>query len=224
MAISLQALLERSIDRMGEGMNQVVQESALEVIRRSYAEGIYVQLSAGYRSFAEQNALYVKGRRGIKDESVITNAKGGQSYHNYGLAVDYFLVTDDGQTALWTVNSKWRRVAAIAKELGFEWGGDWTSFKDNPHLQMSGGLSISQLQSGKRPNLILKASSINTKDAIKVVERDINKVSDWASKDWHEATLNGYFDGIRPGDTLTREEAAIVINRLRNNMLDLINK
>lgn len=49
-------------------------------------------------------------------------------------------------------------------------------------------------------------------------QRDINKVSDWAKKDWEEATVNGYFDGTRPGDNMTREEMAVVVNRLRKNL------
>lgn len=49
-------------------------------------------------------------------------------------------------------------------------------------------------------------------------QRDINKVSDWAKKDWEEATANGYFDGTRPGDKITREEMAVVVNRLRKNL------
>ncbi|WP_072272750.1 peptidoglycan-binding protein [Peribacillus simplex] len=57
---------------------------------------------------------------------------------------------------MWTVNTKWKRVAAIGKELGFKWGGDWTSFKDYPHLEMTGGLSYSQMQAGKKPSLTLK--------------------------------------------------------------------
>ncbi|GAB6254521.1 hypothetical protein PSKAS_00430 [Peribacillus sp. N1] len=86
----------------------------------------------------------------------VTNAKPGQSIHNYGYAIDYFLVSDDGKTALWTVNTKWNRVAAIGKELGFKWGGDWSGFKDYPHLEMTGGLSYSQLHAGKKPTLSLK--------------------------------------------------------------------
>ena len=62
-------------------------------------------------------------------------------------------------------------------------------------------------------------------EAVQVAQqRDINKVSDWAKKDWEKAVSNGYFDGSRPGANLTREEAAIVVNRLRNNLLALINK
>jgi N-acetylmuramoyl-L-alanine amidase len=55
-----------------------------------------------------------------------------------------------------------------------------------------------------------------------MAERDINKVSPWAKENWEEATKNGYFDGTRPGADITREEAAIVVNRLRTNFLKLI--
>ncbi|CAK6472693.1 hypothetical protein BFRIG_01889 [Peribacillus frigoritolerans] len=164
MTVSLQTLLDKSVKKMGLGINPVVKDSALEMIRRAYNEGIYVQINAGYRSMEEQATLYGQSRLysyNGKDYSnlakpKVTNAKPGQSFHNFGLAVDYFLVTEDGKTALWTVNTKWKRVAAIGKELGFKWGGDWSGFKDYPHLEMTGGLSYSQLQAGKKPTLSLK--------------------------------------------------------------------
>jgi peptidoglycan LD-endopeptidase CwlK len=154
MAISLETLLDRSINRMGQEINPIVKESAIEVIKRAYAEGIYVQLSSGYRSITEQNRLYAQGRTALGN--IVTYAKGGESYHNYGLAVDYYLLSEDGKTAQWNVNDKWRRVAQIAKELGFEWGGDWTGFVDYPHLQMTGGLTTAQIQAGMKPNLVSK--------------------------------------------------------------------
>lgn len=46
--------------------------------------------------------------------------------------------------------------------------------------------------------------------------------SKWASKDWEIAKENGYFDGTRPLAPITRQEAAIVVNRLRHNFLKLI--
>lgn len=154
--VSLQSLLDRSVKRMGSGMNSVVKESALEMIRRAYKEGINVQITDGFRSFAEQTKLYNQGR--TTPGQIVTNARAGQSNHNYGLAVDFVLLSEDGTKALYEVNSKWRRVAAIGKSLGFEWGGDWTSFKDYPHLEMMGGLSIRDLQNGKRPSLRSKVS------------------------------------------------------------------
>ncbi|MEY8748643.1 M23 family metallopeptidase [Bacillales bacterium AN1005] len=53
-------------------------------------------------------------------------------------------------------------------------------------------------------------------------ERDIHVVSPWAAPTWEEVTANGYFDGTRPGSLITREESAIVTNRLRKNLLALI--
>ncbi len=90
----------------------------------------------------------------------MTIAKGGQSYHNYGLAIDFALKLDNGNV-VWDLDrddnnngeADWMEVVAIAKDLGFEWGGDWTSFKDYPHLQMDFGLSIRELQYGKRPKV-----------------------------------------------------------------------
>lgn len=158
MTIKLQTLLDRANKNMGNGMNSIVKESILEVVKLAYKEKIYVQITSGYRSFAEQNKLYAQGRTN-KSKPIVTNARGGESLHNYGLAVDYVIVSDDGRRAIWTVNSKWKRAAAIAKSLGFAWGGDFTTFRDYPHLQMTGGLSIKELQSGKRPKLVSKVSN-----------------------------------------------------------------
>lgn len=165
MTVALQTLLDRSIKNMGSGMNSVVKASALEMIKRAYKEGIYAQISAGFRSMEEQASLYGQGRlyysyRGKNyadlSKPQVTKAKPGQSFHNFGVAVDFFIVSDDGRNAIWTINAKWKRVAAIGKELGFKWGGDWTGFKDYPHLEMTGGLSYAQMQSGKKPSLSLK--------------------------------------------------------------------
>lgn len=158
MTVKLQTLLDRSDRNMAKGTHKVVRESALELIRRAYKEGIYVQISEGHRSNARQNELYAQGR--TKPGNIVTNAKAGQSWHNFGIAVDFFLTSDDGKKALWTVNAKWRRAAAIGKSLGFTWGGDWDGFVDNPHLQMSDGLSLADLRAGKKPNL---KSQVNNK-------------------------------------------------------------
>lgn len=158
MPVSLDTLTTRSVNRLG-AVHPSIKEYTVELIRRCYAEGIYVQISSGFRSNEEQAWIYGKGRptyvwNGKKYGtvgSIVSNAKPGTSVHNYGLAIDYFLVSDDGLNSLWTVNEKWKRVGAIAKSMGFEWGGDWTSFRDYPHLQFTKGLTISQLSAGKRP-------------------------------------------------------------------------
>lgn len=64
---------------------------------------------------------------------------------------------------------------------------------------------------------------LKKKEAAKVAkERDIDQVSSWAKFSWEEMTKNGYYDGTRPGATATREENAVVMNRMRKNFLRLI--
>lgn len=115
-----------------------------------------VRLTSGYRSDKEQNALYAQGRS--KPGKVVTNAKAGQSYHNYGLAVDFVIIhrnrADYDLTADHNQNDipDWQELGELGKALGFKWGGDWDTFPDYPHLQMDFGLSVRQLAAGKRPN------------------------------------------------------------------------
>jgi len=108
------------------------------------------------RTFAEQDALYAQGR--TKAGAKVTNARGGQSYHNYGLAIDIVLLVDKDkngsfETASWETNkdfdndkiADWMEIVAIFKRYGFEAGIDW-KFMDAPHFQKSFGYSIKQLQ------------------------------------------------------------------------------
>lgn len=102
--------------------------------------GIQLRVIQGLRTFEEQNELYNQGR--TTPGSKVTNAKGGQSFHNYGLAVDV-VIMKNGQ-AVWTKVPN--EVVDIGTSLGFEWGGNWKSFKDYPHFQMTFGNTIKQLQ------------------------------------------------------------------------------
>ena len=108
------------------------------------------------RTFAEQDALYAQGR--IKPGAKVTNAKGGHSYHNYGLAIDIVLLIDKDkngsfESASWDIKTDfdgdgkadWMEIVAIFKRYGFEWGGDW-KFNDAPHFQKTFGKSIAELQ------------------------------------------------------------------------------
>lgn len=130
-------------------LHPVVAQKAREWLRLVEAEGYKVLVTQTLRTIEEQNALYEQGR--TKPGAIVTNAKGGYSYHNYGLALDFCMIRTDGSLD-WIVGTKWRRIAEIGKSLGFEWGGDWTgSLIDYPHLQYTFGLSISDLLAGKRP-------------------------------------------------------------------------
>ena len=102
------------------------------------------------RTIEEQNALYAIGR--TQPGKVVTNAKGGSSFHNYGLAIDFCLIIDG--KASFKVDATWLQIIEIFEQRGWESGHRW-KFTDSPHIQKTFGYTIAQLRAfGKTyPNL-----------------------------------------------------------------------
>lgn len=48
-----------------------------------------------------------------------------------------FVIWDDGKSS-WVVDDNWMIVVECFKRKGFSWGGDFSSIKDNPHLEKRG--------------------------------------------------------------------------------------
>ena len=130
-------------DRRITSLDSRVQGVAVQFINQAFDElGIKLRVTSALRTIAEQNELFKGGK--------VTKVPGGRSYHNYGLAIDVVEIKDG--KALYS-NPKWKAIAAIGKQLGFEWGGDWKSFVDKPHFQMTFGLSTLELMQKNYPNL-----------------------------------------------------------------------
>ncbi len=111
--------------------------------------GMDVRAVQGFRTFGEQEKLFNQPRDGRdndgdgrideRDEKV-TNARGGFSNHNYGLAVD--LCPFKNNQPDWNDSRGFQTIGREAKALGLEWGGDWR-FLDVPHVQLR-GMSIKE--------------------------------------------------------------------------------
>lgn len=130
-----------------------VRAEALEIyseIQKVLSGKVIGRYAYTLRTFAEQDALF-------NAKPKVTKARGGHSYHNYGLAIDIVLLIDkDGngtyETASWDVkadfdgdkSADWMEIVAIFKRYGWEWGGDW-KFYDAPHFQKTFGHSIADL-------------------------------------------------------------------------------
>jgi peptidoglycan L-alanyl-D-glutamate endopeptidase CwlK len=101
--------------------------------------GTFLLVVSGLRTAAEQNALYAQGRNGAPGH-IVTNAKAGQSMHNYGLAVDVvpYLSGQSGALNWNTGTPQFQAMVLALKAQGLMWGGDWVSFKDEDHFQMPG--------------------------------------------------------------------------------------
>lgn len=124
-------------------LHPTLKRGAIELSRRLKEKGYAMGISSTYRDIEAQNALYAKGRTSAG--SIVTNAKGGQSIHNYKLAFDVF---NNQQGNLYSATFM-NLSGKIWQEMGGEWGGSWASFPDKPHMQFTNGLTLSQLQSGK---------------------------------------------------------------------------
>jgi peptidoglycan L-alanyl-D-glutamate endopeptidase CwlK len=108
-----------------------VQPYARALVLRAADIGITIKVISGLRTYDEQNALYAKGR--TKPGSVVTNARGGYSNHNFGIAFDIGVFRG---TAYVPESPQYKAIGAIGTELGLEWGGNWKTIKDEPHFQL----------------------------------------------------------------------------------------
>ncbi|MEY4564038.1 MAG: Peptidoglycan L-alanyl-D-glutamate endopeptidase CwlK precursor [Pseudomonadota bacterium] len=108
-----------------------VQPLARALVQKAAQNGIQIKVISGLRSFAEQDALYAKGRTTAGPK--VTNARAGHSNHNFGMAFDVGVFE---RSAYVPDSPKYKAVGALGMDLGLEWGGSWTTIVDQPHFQL----------------------------------------------------------------------------------------
>lgn len=227
----------------------------IEMVQRCYDEGVYILFTDGLRTDIDQAVIYGKSRKsyvykgvqyGKPNEKWVTNAMPGQSFHNYGLALDFVLTDATAKPVYWTRNKQWERAASIAKDLGFEWGGDWKGFVDNPHIEYNGGLTIGQVSAGRFPQfkaykktkggltmdqynelkklieaqaktIAIQAEAIKELNKFKNGYSEERKPSETHEVAWSWAKEQKLMDGKNPQRPLTREQYATVEYRKAHN-------
>lgn len=119
-------------------LHPTVKPFARRLVRLAAQNGLTIKVISGSRTYAEQDALYAQGN--------VTEARGGYSNHNFGLAFDIGVFQngkylEDGP--------EYAAVGKLGKALGLSWGGDWHSFVDEPHFELhpnwADGLSESDM-------------------------------------------------------------------------------
>lgn len=157
-------------------------KALIEKAEEGLPSNIAIRVVEAYRSVEYQDGLYAQGR--TKPGKIVTKAKGGLSYHNYGLALDFAFVIDRDKNGTfeflsWNVRddfdkdgiSDWREVVNIFREAGYIWGADWDNdgktkeegdkdehLVDYPHLQKIFGLTVHQLHAMYLSNRFLSNS------------------------------------------------------------------
>jgi peptidoglycan L-alanyl-D-glutamate endopeptidase CwlK len=124
-----------------------VKERVEKFLNSAKDAGIDLLITSTYRDNESQNALYAQGR--TTSGRIVTNAKAGQSFHNYRCAVDVVPLING--KPIWDVSYQvWQTVGKLGKEAGLEWAGDWKTFKEMPHFQYTNGFNLADLRMGKK--------------------------------------------------------------------------
>ncbi len=133
-----------------------VSRKAQEFKTKCKAQGIDIIFTCTYRSPVEQDMLYLQPYDGIDNNhdgivdnasEKVTNAKAGESLHNWKCAFDVVPVVQG--KAIWSNSQLWAKLGSIGQSIGLEWGGSWTSFKDQPHFQYTLGYTWQDFKAGK---------------------------------------------------------------------------
>lgn len=108
-----------------------VRPFARKLVQRARDAGITIKVISGLRTFAEQDALFAQGRS--LPGHIVTNARGGYSNHNFGIAFDVGVF--EGSRYLGD-SPKYKTVGVLGQQLGLDWGGNWKTIVDLPHFQL----------------------------------------------------------------------------------------
>jgi len=151
---------------------------------------IPMNITDGIRSLEDQLACYQKGREKTPNgwvvtdrRKVVTNAKPGLSFHNYGLAWDAAFAGSDPYLETLPKDSRdalWQCYGSICKMHGMDWGGNsidlGNGVKDLPHAQLTYGLTIAQLME------LWEVGGISAVWAFLDKHRGVPVGQDWAQK------------------------------------------
>jgi len=191
--------------------------------------GVHPFITNTFRTFEEQSAKYAIGRTVVNPNgrksaakplgNTITDAKAGQSYHNYGLALDFDIEINGVEE--WDVDKNWMIVVNCFKKHGFTWGGDWSGFKDTPHLENKLGYTWQDLLvKYNKKDFIIEASTnyINLKtmsDKWSILSVFLPEVEgfipyprwDYKQWSWGYGTAAGFDKNKKPSGSITKKKA-----------------
>jgi len=132
---------QKNIDTLLPKVRPVMEAFVIEAKKYFQEKGVDCVVICGTRTYAEQDALYAKGR--TAPGPIRTKARAGESNHNFGLALDLGLFA--GGKYLEDSPFYARIGEIVAKFPELEWGGSW-KFVDEPHVEYRTGLTLAQMR------------------------------------------------------------------------------
>lgn len=139
------------MSRKLEDLNPAVQLRARALLNAAKDAGIDLIITSTYRTAEQQAALYAQGR--TKPGVIVTNARPGDSYHNWQCAFD--VVPLRNGKPVWGTSGEdgalWRKIGELGESVGLEWAGRWTGkLREMAHFQYTGGLTIADFRAGRK--------------------------------------------------------------------------
>lgn len=119
------------------------QETARAFMNTVQQAGIDACIISATRTYPEQNALFRQGRYGNPGPRV-TNARAGQSSHNFGIAWDIGIFENGRYLPESPLYDHAARVALSAGIPRLAWGGNWRTFPDRSHFEIDTGFSLAE--------------------------------------------------------------------------------
>lgn len=180
-------------------------------------QGLKVLITQTLRDDEYQATLYAQGR--TQPGQIITNSK-RTTFHGKGLALD-FCQNIKGQE--YKDLAFFSNVAAIAKHMGFSWGGDWQSFQDRPHLQWDdhGRWSGALLRAGILPPLMPRYQAAGkpaeTEEDEMVIYKTLKDVPEWGQAAVRKCILSKALQGDGKGNYNLSEDLVrtlVILDRL----------
>ena len=118
-------------------------EKVLEVIARCNDRGHRYIATHGHRTYGEQMDLWKQGR--VLPGTIVTNARGGESAHNFGLAVDFVRDIDAKKPG---VQPSWEKsdYIVLIEEAVAEGLHSGEAYNDFPHIAWPDYVTAKQLK------------------------------------------------------------------------------
>lgn len=205
-----------------------VAEQCRTLLERCRERGLAVLVTSTVRDDAYQEYLYQQGRS--RPGAIVTNGR-RPTFHwtEAGLAFD---ICKNRKGEEYSDAAFFRQVAALAKEQGFTWGGDWRSFPDKPHFQWDGGGAYtgSMVRAGKQPPAMprweeesMTQEQFNQMANAYFAALARQEPSDWSAEErrWAEETgiLQGDAQGCKQYKSFcTREQMVVFLKRLADRL------
>lgn len=165
--------------------------------------GLSVLIVSTVRDREYQEYLYAQGR--TRPGDIVTNGK-IPTFHadTAGLAFDFCKNVRGHE---YDDNAFFAKAAAIAKGMGFSWGGDWKTFPDMPHIQWDnhGAWTSAMIRSGKLPPEMPLYGAKQEEEENKVRYNTVAECPDWAQKTIQKLVDKGYLSGDGKSLDLSRD-------------------